>query len=167
MNTSPATAPSTTPTMAANRESVNATASKPPHVEPSNITTKATILLVLNDTSSPRLSLYLFLLLTQSEHPSPPAPLPCGLSFGDPAQVIRPQPRSSRREMKDRAQHVPGPAFTSGCCFFRSGAARPGRQTTAAAGTPSRAPRARKPPGRRTRPRAGRSLPPAARPRRR
>src|SRR5829696_6486515 len=52
MNTIPATAPSTTPTMAANRESVNATASKPPKVEPSTITTKATILLVLNDTSS-------------------------------------------------------------------------------------------------------------------
>ena len=58
-NTIPATAPSTTPTMATNRESVNATASKPPHVEPSNITTKATILLVLNDTSSlPALALF-------------------------------------------------------------------------------------------------------------
>ena len=52
MNTIPTTAPSTTPTMAANRESVNATASKPPKIEPSTITTKATILLVLNDTSS-------------------------------------------------------------------------------------------------------------------
>ena len=52
MNTIPATAPSTTPTMATNRESVNATASNPPKIEPSNITTKATILLVLNDTSS-------------------------------------------------------------------------------------------------------------------
>ena len=38
--------------MTANRESVNATASKPQKIEPSTITTKATILLVLNDTSS-------------------------------------------------------------------------------------------------------------------
>jgi hypothetical protein len=75
MNTIPATAPSTTPTMAANRESVNATASKPPNVEPSNITTKATILLVLNDTRSLLTFAYSFRLLTESEHPTPPAPL--------------------------------------------------------------------------------------------
>jgi len=37
--------------MAANRESVNAIASKPPMVEPSSITTRAMILLALNDIS--------------------------------------------------------------------------------------------------------------------
>ncbi len=35
-----------------------------------------------------------------------------------------------------------GAAFTSGYCSSRAGAARPGRRTTAAAETPSRAPRA-------------------------
>jgi hypothetical protein len=91
MNTIPATAPSTTPTMAANRESVNATATKPPNVEPSNITTKATILLVLNDTSS----LPAFAFFVSATHP-------IRTSFATSSAPMRASPSETPRRTSDR-----------------------------------------------------------------
>src|SRR5215217_8678474 len=52
-NTTPTTAPTTTPRAGATREPKNSTVSRPPKVEASTTTIKATILLALYDTISP------------------------------------------------------------------------------------------------------------------
>ena len=75
------------------------------------------------------------------------------------ASSVGPLQRGSRRRGS--------PLKVARCCFLRGAANRRERRTSAAAETTTRAPRARKPRGRRRCPRAGRSLPAASHPRRR
>src|SRR5215207_4321111 len=71
-NTTPTTAPTTTPRAGATREPKNSTVSRPPKVEASTTTIKATILLALYDTISPSwLPLPRLVYPLDSEHPPP------------------------------------------------------------------------------------------------